>query len=465
MPVQPRSSDEIRQSIIARIVNVSLSGQTTVSLTDVAEGGILHTILGAISDELMVIEARGAAQALAHGLGDDVRGELLHDRVRELGYGFPGAQGSREARGGHPVIVRSTTTSSLTIQPGRLVLGRGDNPNVTASNVDEIVFDVGQAVYPGPGDDPITMQAKAPGSAGNGGAGAYRVLVEGPSDVIQAITASAMSGGVDGESESELRHRARLWVASFGRSQPTALESAALEFRTQTGEGFLYAKHRRDHTVPGVSYLVVDNGYGMEGYQRSALPRSQTVPTLVGGARHTFTFEFPAATPPQVSVTREGVTTTYAPTGDWAAAHELGILRTVPTPVTLDLQPGDTVVVGGHQVYTGIIALFQAHVTAHLCAAGTRVIVVPARPLYVSLSANVVALDGYDLADVTRRAKIATEAFFLFLAPGEPLLMHELHAALDRVEGLKNIVFDQTDKYPGSDFYRLTTLQGLLNFH
>lgn len=187
MPFRPRSKDEILQSMIARIVNVTQSQPNAVPLTDVAEGGVLHTVLGAAADEMMLIEGRAFDMTRGHSLSDEVKGELLYDAVADFPVPFPGPKGARPARGGNPILVRDSTVAELRIPPGGLVLGRNDNPNITAENLEEIVLDIGQGTYPGPGDPPITMEAKAPGTDGNAAPGVYSRLIAHPSTVVQAV--------------------------------------------------------------------------------------------------------------------------------------------------------------------------------------------------------------------------------------------------------------------------------------
>lgn len=138
-----------------------------------------------------------------------------------------------------------------------------------------------------------------------------------------------------------------------------------------------------------------------------------------------------------------------------------------PSPTTVDIQAGDTVELSGHQVYNSTLATLQATVEARYRAAGTRVRVIPARAVFVSLNANIVGDESVktsgDLTDLIARTKLAIVEYFTSIPPGEPLYMHALHDALGTVEGLKNIVFTQGDKYPGSPFHRLTTLAGLIS--
>ena len=456
MPFNPRLPNEIRQSLVARVV-------ATSPLTDVAEGGVLQTILGVVSDELAMLERRAFDMARSHGITDDVTGEMLRDRVDELPLNFPRPQGERTARGGNLYIVRTSTGSPLTIPAGSLEIGRQDDPTSVITNVAAFTFDVGESYMPQPGDNDITMIAKSPGEASNAPAGAYNVILTAPSTVISAVTQAAMTGGRRRETDAEVRYRALLWLSSLARSQPSALESWALSFVSSTGQTFLFARVMEDPDLPGFSYLVVDDGYGTVGYTQPALPRSGEVPTLDAGSRYTFHYDFPAVTAPRLTITRGSDSVTYDPPNEWIAIEERGIMWTNTTLAALDIQPEDTWTIQGHYVYTTAIAELQANVEASWRAAGTRVRVVTPEVAYVSLSGNVVADQGYDLADVISRTKDAIVAHFVTLGLGGDLLMHRLHDDLGNVAGLRNIVFDQGDKMAGSPRHRLTTLPGLLN--
>jgi hypothetical protein len=144
---------------------------------------------------------------------------------------------------------------------------------------------------------------------------------------------------------------------------------------------------------------------------------------------------------------------------------------TAPVPVVELLDTAGTAVgsiwidPSGYQVFKGLPAELQAEVEANGRAAGTRVRVELARPVYVSLSGVVLALPGYDLAELITNIKTAIVLYGATIEPGAPLYFHRLHAYLRRaVPGIDNIRFDQTDKQPGDPPNRIAFLPGLMTF-
>ena len=458
MPNYPSTAAEIRQRIVARLV-------ATSPLTDLAEGGVLATIVGAISEELSMMDMRAYVMALSHGFDDILSGTDLDDRAGQLPGQFPPRRGEASARGGNISLVRPVATAAITIPTGGLLLGRFDQPNLSYANDAPIFLDIGQYTFPGVGQDPVNLVAKTAGSIGNAPQGACNVLLSYTDTFSAASNTEAVSGGYAGEDDATFKRRALLWLASLARANPAGLESVALSFRSSTGRTARYAKLVEDPNRIGFSRLIVDDGYGFGGCKRNAHVRTGTVPTLAAGQRYTFSFDYPAVQAPSLKISRSGTSRTYAsgPTADWLAIEERGVMWTNPVPVFLDVQPGDEWEISGHQVYYDYPAELQAELEANGRAAGCRVRVELARAVYVSLSGNVVSLPGYDLADVIANIKANVVLFGADIPPGEPLYMHQLHAFLRRtVRGLDNVVFDQTDKYPGDPANRIAFLSNLI---
>lgn len=454
------TSAEIRQRIVARIIASS-------GLTDIAEGGVYATIIGAVSDELAMLTHRNLIMRQAHHFSDMLNDVDADDRVAQLPEPFPRRKQEEAASGGAIYLVRSSTVDAITIPAGKLELGRSDQPNITYTNDAEVFLDVGQAIFPGVGQDPVGLVCGTVGMSGNAPAGAVNVLISYADTFTAAVNTGSVGGGYAREDTPALLRRARLWLSSLARSNAAGLESLAKSFRSSDGKTVLYAKCIDDPNRIGYSRLIIDDGFGMQGFKRNASPRTTTGPTLAAGQRYSIPFDYPAVTSPPLKVTRSGTTRTYlpGPNMDWLPIEERGILWTNPVLRTLDLQPGDEVEVSGYQVFKGLPAELQAEVEANGRAAGTRVRVELARPVYVSLSGVVLALPGYDLAELITNIKTAIVLYGATIEPGAPLYFHRLHAYLRRaVPGIDNIKFDQTDKQPGDPVNRIAFLPGLMTF-
>lgn len=412
-------------------------------LTDLAEGDALGTLLGTTAEEISSNERKLQEWHAAYFL--DATGTDLDDRVAQLPKEFPRRRGPRAASGGLVSVTRVSSVGTLTIPAGGLVVGRSDLANVFYVNTEDISWIDGQSVAPGMGQDPIRVRCVSRGTLGNGDAGVIDI-VRSPTDTIRAVSSSQpLTLGSDGEDDTNLRRRARLWLNSLTGWTTRAIEGLAINFTDSNNESILHARAFTDPARPGYTELVVDNGYGMVGYTRTAVTRTGTIPTLVSGTRHQFWFDYPAVG--DIRIVVDG-----APRGpsstDWIALLERGVMITAVTP-SEPFTAGDTWSISGHQVFTGVIAELQDYLDNIAVGAGLRVRVVPPRVQYVTLSANVVTV-GQNRVGILAAVKKAIIAFCVGLRPGDPLVIFQLCAELEKIRGVLNVVFDQTDRYCGS---------------
>jgi hypothetical protein len=306
----------------------------------------------------------------------------------------------------------------------------------------------------GPGDYSaidIPFIALTPGAIGNlSQPSLINTIVRGLPELVEVTNTQPLAGGTDRERDDELRQRAERWVASLALAQNEALEAVALNFQASNSTVASHARIWNDPDMRGYSELVVDDGTGMQGYTRLAQTTTGVVPTLSGsGLRYQFPFEWPAATPPVVRIDGNIV-----PPSSYQVLHDKGLIvlnEFTPSAVS----PGMPWSVGDHSVFVGFIAELQRYINTICVAAGTVVRVVSPIPQYINLSFNMVAAPGTNLVDVREQIKRAIVAFVARLAPGEPLLIYRLIGSLNALPGVLNVVFDQTDRYPGSIKHKL----------
>lgn len=437
----PRLAFEIMAELVARVVS------TSRVLTDLSEGSVLGSILGSIAEEVSAVERRIQEFIDAYYLRGV--GANLDRRLRDFPAGFPKRRQATPATGGAFRVIRSTTAGTTSVAArGMLVSVSTAQPQVVYTNVTPFAI--------GPGDttaEDIPFVALTPGSASNlAQAGLVDTIVRGLPEIVEVTNTLPMAGGADRERDSDLRDRAQRWVASIALTQAEALEAVALNFQGSDGTVLRHAALWRDPDMRGYSELVVDDGTGMVGYTRTAATYSGVLPTLVGsGSRYTLPVDGPVATPPVVSVGG-----TVRPPTSYRLQHERNVIylnKVLPYTVS----PGDAFVVGGHRVYTGVMAELQAYINTVCVAAGVTVRVVAPTPQRVELSLNLVGTAGVDLVALRAVVRRVIVAYVARLSPGEPLLMYRLVGALNNVPGVTNIVFDQGDVYAGSPKHKLTT--------
>jgi uncharacterized phage protein gp47/JayE len=449
MTFTPRLPPDIMSQMLARVLASNDAG-----LTDVSEGGVLATILGSIAQELSNIESR--IYLLDQSFFLNASGVDLDRRVAEFPTSFARRLPASAASGGRFTLRRTMNSVELRIQPRRLIVSSSYKQGVTYTNQNEIVFEANSDI------PNVPEQAFISTSLGENTnldlVGAIDTIVSGSSELISCTNTVPISGGSDQEDDTSLRIRAQRWMASLALCQNNALETLALSYTATNGTRVNIARMWNDPDMPGYSELMVDDGTGMQGVISPASSASGTIPALQGeGNRHTVYFNYPAATSPVITV--GGVELPY---NEVSVQLEKGVAYIVPNPTSVTITPGMTWTTGGHQVYTGVLADLQAVINDTAVAAGTRVRVVPPDVQLIAISGNLTVITGSDIRAVRQEVRDEIQNFISQLAPGEPLLIYNLIGFLSDIEGVLNIVFDQTDIYPGSVRTKLYATDGTI---
>jgi hypothetical protein len=455
MTFAPRIPPEILSELLARVIASNSAG-----LTDVSEGGVLTTILGSIAQEFSNMDLRIStlSQAFFLNLSD----ADLDRRIEEFPSIFARRLPATAASGGSFRLTRSTDPTTLVnglIIPARvLVVQASSNPTVKYINAEAISFDPGSDSTEG-----HTFVSLTPGTISNlGNPLAVDVIVSGYEQVLTCTNMDPISGGLDREPDQVLRVRAQRWVASLALCQNNALEVLALSYRDNDNAGFTHARMWNDPDMRGYSELVVDNGSGLVGFTTMTSERTITLPNLQGdGNRYLIYFEGPAAATPTFYVIRNSVRVQIPPS-DIHVIHEQGIAWIRETP-SLSINAGDSIVIAPYPRFVRLIAELQAAINNTAVAAGTRVRVVPPVRQVVSFSGDMTVTTGSDIRLLRERVSASIQEYLRALAPGEPLLMYRLIGYLNLIPGVLNIVFDQTDVYPGSIRHKLVATPESIN--
>jgi hypothetical protein len=436
MTFTPRIPPEILSQLLARVLASNEAG-----LTDASEGGVLATILGSIAQELSNIETRAYSLSQSFFLGAE--GEDLDRRIAEFPATFARRMQAAAASGGAFYLRRTSSANSLTIPARRLIVSSSYNPSVTYANINTIVFEPNAQT---PNVEAQPFIALSTGSQTNLPiVNAIDTIVAGTSDLVECTNTLPILGGADRESDTLLRSRAQRWVSSLALCQNTALETLALSYTSQNNARVTSARMWNDPDMRGYSELVLDDGGGFQGALQYAATSNGILPTLQGdGNRYTVYFSYPAATAPDIMI--QGV---LVPSSDVTVLLEKGVAYLKPNP-SIPVAPGMAWTAGGHQVYTGLLAEMQYLLNDTAVAAGTRVRVVPPESQLIAISGNLTVITGSDIRALRQRVRDDIVVFISQLAPGEPLLMYRLIGFLNQIPGVLNIVFDQTDIYPGS---------------
>jgi len=434
MPYTPEFPDEIRRRMLTRLI-------ATSRLVDLSEGSEFGAILGVVADEMSSFQQKLGEFHDAHFF--NANGQLLDDRVDQLPVNFPRRRQARPAAGGSLTILRSSATESVTYYAGQLVFGREDQPSLKYTNTDIVTFGVGVFVAAG-----VNVVCQTPGFFTNAPPGAIITIVAASGTIYSVTNTLPVSGGAAREEDFELSARAELWVSSLTRTTSSSIAALALNFQSTDGTSVRTCRVWEDPDRPGYCELLIDDGFGFTGYTRDAAVHTGTVPSIDEyTARYQFTFDAPAHTPPILEI--NGVLYP-SPHVDYLSVEERGSMLMRSNPTIISVAAGDSWATGGHKVLTGLPAELQAYIEFNCRAAGSRVRVRIPEVTELRFSANVTVFAGFDPATVFHQIKLSIIEYVSRIPPGQPVLMFRLASDLIVIPGVRNIVFDQTDRYPGT---------------
>ena len=439
----------------------SVTAQT--DLYDPEEASRIRGLCGSAALQFEQSDALTVYLTTAFGL--NVFGQALDDRVAQI----PGFEPRRPASPSQGAVMEFTFDTSVgesTIGAGSL-FAAGEVTFVLIASVTRLA---GETTYPTGTQTYGYVVCSQSGTDGNVAAGSIRTVVSDIEDLLSCNNVAALNNGRPRETDQELQLRALNYLAGgLGRLSPPGLIALALAFVSSNGTR---CRHARVKEFPDRPYaeVVVDDGLGFTGAERPATIRSGTIPQ---NGQLDFWFDFP---------TVENEVTLYVDSGSgyvaqpvqWTTLNERG--RAWLNEDSTIFEPGYTWKCEGHTCYIDWIAEFQAVIEATLQylgrapgyrATSTRVRCVRPFVEWVEYTCLLVVASGFDPATVYAAVRSTIANFHLDLAPGEPLLMLEMYAALARVDGVENIhLVDRDDEsvpmgdvYPAGDNYRLSVNQ------
>lgn len=432
------TSSQIMQRLLAAILARS-------PITDVAEGSVVSQLAGAFAAELAGADHQ--IEAMREEFFLAVGGVRLDERGAQIP-GQPPRHAATPAAG--PVVVLYRDPSRVGVQDvievGGLTLSRADDPSITYTNDEQIVFEVGSAQASG-----VRVTSQVFGARSNCALALLTGIVAGPSWLTSATNTQRLTNGEDAEVDADYRARLWQWLSSLARCQPTALEAAALAFRASSGQRARYAALYEDLLQPGYSELVIDDGSAGAGGVRDGATTGGTVPAT--GALYLY-HEYPATGPiTQIKITRSGSPFYLQEGVSFRSLFERGII----VPFDGVLEDGDVWEVGvladgsQYQVRTGLPAELQTHIEGNTStpaqrpgyrAAGTRVVVRPARAQLVNFDLALVTQG--DTTGLEKRILDGAVGFLQTLRPGQTFYPSNLAAVLENDPSVVSVRVYQT---------------------
>jgi hypothetical protein len=411
-------------------------------LTDIQEGSVLYTLCATVAEQIAEADVR-LAQIRDQFTLDGASGVDLDERAEELGLErLPATTATGVVR-----ISRTDTTVSLTIEAGA-TFGRSDS-DVTYVTVQDYTMSGGVSALD------VAVSAQVLGTAGNASSASINTVVDAPSGITSVFQASAISNGREAESDATLRSRARRYMNSLARCQPSALEFQALTFTASDNTRASVATLYEDPVVYGRTELLIDDGSGLgDSYPtRDGLAVSQYISSTgvkVIGTERSISNE------PSVVRTRAGVDTTLIKDTHYTVKYGAGIITLLEGAVL----PGDTVGVT-YKVHEGIVGELQSHiegragdVASGYRPAGVTVRVLPAPVTRVSLDLLLVVADGANITTVVAQVEAAVTSYLSSLGAGAPAFVARMIDVAMGVADVENVsVYKQNTSDPAIDLY------------
>lgn len=442
MPYTPRPTNQILRDMLARVV-------VRTELTDVHEGSVLYTLCATVAEQIAESDVR-LAQIRDQFTFDGASGVDLDERVEELGMERLAATNAT----GTLLLGRTDTTDALTLDAGA-TFGRTDSD---ATYVTTAALTLGVGVASGT----VVIESQVIGSEGNAPTGTINLILS--ANGIDTVTQTApLSNGVDAETDSALRTRARRYMNSIARCQPSALEYQALSFTASDNTRATVATVYEPPNQYGRVELLIDDGNGIGSRPINDITvAGQGVSQYIGAlGNNTVGLERGIATSPTVTKTANLIITTLVEGTDYEIDYGRGTLSVIRG---IDLI-GATISVSDYRVYTGLVGELQSYlegtagdVTTGFRAAGVSLRVLPAPVTLISVDLLVVVADGANITTATQQAQSAVTDYLSSLGAGEPAYIARMVDVVMNGDDIINVtVYRPNTNDPASDAYPATS--------
>ena len=453
----PRDRDELARIILGSIVSRS-------ELTDTASGSVIDVLAQSMAALSSSVEYRIARMRDAFDFRN-ATGAELDERLSE----FPPSTIERQSATyatGALIVTLDAQVLDLTI-PAGASFSPSSRPEIIYSVIADTVITAGET------SKELSVEANLLGPAGNISAERIDTILSAPPELLTVSNQTSISNGRDEETDVSLKRRALLYLQSLARSQPSALEFAALS--ADVTPRLSLASVYEDPEQRGFSWLYIDDGSGELGL-RTQTGQRYTGTATASGPR-TIYFDAPAVNAPTLTYV-DPVTslTRMVSTAHYLAIPERGVMYVDASAIP------DTAVwtLGAYDVFSGPIAEIQRIIEGDPAnpnsspgwrAAGTRVRVYPPGVQRLSFDLHLVPVSGYDIDELKRAVELAVIDHLSLLRIGEPVFVARLIEIIMSVEGALNIDLyqastgssaapqDLEDLYPASNsVVRLGTL-------
>ena len=431
---EPRQFTQFLERMINRAV-------ARTELTDVEEGGNLHTIFAAVARELDDISYQMVNLQRIWDI-DTATGEDLDARALDTNPDKLSRQGATKATS-TVVFSRAGTSGLVNIPAGSIVRVPSGGPEYETTASGTINNAASSSAS-------IPVLALVAGSDGNVDADTITQL-DAITGVETVTNTTAATGGSDEETDAEFRERIKAYLRSLPRGTPQALKFAVLNTELED-YGRIVTAEVVELTGDdlGKSYVYVDDGTGTIVVTDNNTGSPETViASALGGEDHLYLDNFPV---------REGATITIEVNGspivegtDYTIDLSQGLIVFDITAYPTGLTATDEVT-AEYTWYTGLIAEAQKIIEGDrndranypgYKAAGTQVFVRSPTVLIQTISAAVTVEEGFDGDTVRDAVASALIRYINSLTINGDVYLSEMYFAAQSVRGVVDIIFSE----------------------
>lgn len=352
---------------------------------------------------------------------------------------------------GQVIFSRQGTTGTVTISIGTEIMVPSSG---SSSPIKYITTSEGTISAGNQDSNSVDITAKESGTDYNVDPNQITAFSSKPSGVDSVTNPSAITNGLDEESDDELRTRIKLYVKSLSRGTVNALTYAALTTEdSTTGKTVKYATVIEDQSVLGNVTVYIDDGSGTAEELDTAVPGEVLIASAVGGEVDLYTQKKPIKSESGFSVSRTGSSPYGEPTGvltfgtDYSFNPASGHVKLMQGSFPYGLPAGSSVTID-YQPFKGLIQEAQKIIDGDpndrstypgYRAAGVLVRVLAPTIIQMIFTANITVKSGFSQTFVADKVKAAISDYINSLAIGEDVILSELTERSMAVPGMYDI--------------------------
>lgn len=446
---QVKTYEDILAGQIAKVV-------ARTDLTDINDGSSLKQVLAASSraDDEQYYQMQNLLDLFDLDKATD---EDLDERAKEV-------QAAMELTGqvtrilsrratGEVVFSRTGTTGTVTIPIGTEV-----KVPATGAAADILFTTTEEGTIASGNQDSaaVDIQANVAGAEGNAAVGTITGFATKPSGVDSVTNPSALTNGLDKESDDAFRRRIKLSIQGLARCHPGGLEAAAVGVEDPGGSGktVVFANVVEDVINRGEVTLYIDDGAGTIETTATVSGDTMGIPGgAAGGEVDLYTSEKPIKPGTTFTLNYDalggGSPVALVEDTDYTLDRASGHVKLTQASFPNGLTATDEVT-SDFTHFTGLIQEIQKIIDGDPAdrtnypgyrAAGVRVTVLSPSVFQITVTTNITVLAGFSQTETIAAVEAALSAYVNALGISDDVILNELRERTMAVGGVFDCSF------------------------